>query len=183
MASKSSQIRPTEPNQMPWIVITCGNKENDPHGLSWVAEFFDSRFPSAGYAYPRNDMPQIATQDFSWDCYRQDIGKVQLLPPLKPGDDPVSAREHKSALRNWDTPDGFYIECRQPVMTEKLYGISTSQCKKRTHIRREDWNEFGKVLLESKTLVEGAKPYLISWSFLMRQIHAIQGRNKTNSQE
>ncbi len=179
MDLNSSQVRPTAPNQMPWIVITCGNKESDPHGLSYVAEFFDARFSSAGSAMPRTDMPIVESMPFTWDNYRLDIGKFQLLAPQKAGDDPVAAREHKSALRNLDNPEGFSIQCTQPVLYENRTGITTSQCKDRTFIKRQDWNEFGAVLLENKVLVEGAAPFFISWENFMSKIHGLQAQRNS----
>jgi hypothetical protein len=180
MDLSSNKVRPTAPNQMPWIVITCGNKKNDPHGPSYVAEFFDARFPKSGSTLPRTDMPIEEGMPFTWDNYRLDTGIFQLLAPQKAGDDPIAAREHKSALRNFDTPKGFSIQCPQPVAYESRNGITTAQCKDQTFIKRQDWNEFGKVLLGNKVLVEGAAPFFISWESFMSRIHGIQAQRNTN---
>lgn len=181
VSSNLTKVRPTLPEQMPWIVITCGSKDNDPHGLSWVAEFYDARFPDAGHSYPRNDMPINSEGDFTWDCYRMDIGKTQTLAPKRPGDDPVSAREHKSALRTWDSPDGFYMECNHNILYESRQGLRQRPCKKRTLVKREDWNEFGRRLIEHGVIKLGASPYFISWEFLMTSLHAIQTQRIKNT--
>jgi hypothetical protein len=178
--SNPGQKRPTESNQMPWIVITCGNKDNEPHGRIVVAEFFDSRFPNAGHALPRTDMHANESDEFKWDFYRLDMGKPILIPPKKPGEDPIAAREHKSALKNWDKPDGFYIQCPKRIAKEGWAGIALKPCKKRTLIRREDWTEFGMRLIESGVLVEGGSPYFLAWDELMPIITSIQNARNRN---
>lgn len=181
MASKSGPVRPTEPNQMPWLVITCGSKENEPHGLIYVAEFFDSRFANSGSALPRTDMPVDASGPFLWDYYRLDMGRPQTLAADSRGGDPIATREHKSAQLNWDKPEGFTLECRQRVLKESRNGFREVQCKERTNVSREDWNEFGHILLKSKALVEGSTPFHISWAFLFEQITAIRTRRNRAS--
>lgn len=184
MASKSGQVRPTEPNQMPWIVITCGSTDNEPHGRIVIAEFFDSRFANSGSALPRTDMPVDASGAFLWDYYRLDMGKPQILPADSQGGDPIATREHKSAQLNWDKPEGFTLECPQRIIQESSNGFREIQCKEKTSVSREDWNEFGQIWLNSRTLIEGSDPIFVPWTFLFEQITAIKTkRNRASSKK
>jgi hypothetical protein len=150
--------------------------------LIYVAEFFDSRFATSGSALPRTDMPVDTSGPFLWDYYRLDMGKTQILPPDKQSGDPIATREHKSAQLNWDKPDGFSLECPQRIIQESSNGFREVQCKEKTIVSREDWNEFGQILLKSKTLIEGSNPIFIPWAFLFEQITALKTkRNRASS--
>jgi hypothetical protein len=173
--------RRVEPNQMPWIVITHGNKQNDPHGRTIIAEFFDSRFDNSGQARPRVDMPEKSSQDaFTWDCYRLDIAPTNLIPPRKGETDTRFATGNKSGERIFDTPDGFSLECRGLISKETKNGIESKPCRPITVVTREDWNEVGTLLIELGHIKPGQESYELTWSFLFGMITRLRkSRNQS----
>jgi hypothetical protein len=183
IAKPSKQIvNPVGPNQMPSIVITHGNKQNDPHGRVVIAEFFDSRFDNAGRAMPRFDMPAKSSDDeFTWDCYRLDIGPTNLIPARRGESYQRSATDNKSGERIFDTPDGFSLECRGLVFKETQKGMKAKPCRPKTKVTREDWDLVGEFLKSGNLITPGQATYEIEWSFLFALITAIRTqRNKAN---
>jgi hypothetical protein len=178
IANPYKQIgRSVELTQMPWIVITHGNKQNDPHGRVVVAEFFDSRFDNSGRAMPRLDMTEKSEKgEFTWDCYRLDIAPTNLVAPRKGEADTRSATGNKSGERIFDTPDGFSLECRGLIPKETKNGIEAKACRPRTVVTREDWNEVGEFLMEQKLIVPGQDSYELQWAYLFDLITLIRTR-------
>lgn len=168
--------RPVQANQMPWIVIYCGNKDNIPHGKSQCIEFFDSRF-DIGRALPRLDMPEKSMNaEFSWDCYRINIGATNVISNNKTGGENKPSTGYKSGERVWDSPEGFFIECRNNFEKQTARGIQSKQCHQKTWIRRDDWNEVLEILKSDNRLEIGGKECELSWQFLGNLISNIQTR-------
>lgn len=172
--------------EMPFLIITCGdNRTKIPHGKIEIARFFDSRFEDfSGYgrSLPRLDIPaRKHTDEFTWDCYRLDIGQTALIPGNKTTPETRAATGYKSGERVWDTPEKIWLECRKQVSSVGRNGeIVKKQCKQRTQISREDWNEVGEFLIQNGLVRLGERNAPIEWDFLFQLVNAIKKRRKNN---
>jgi hypothetical protein len=176
--------KPVHGDEMPFLLITCGEKGTKAsHGKIEIARFFDSRYEQLlgyGRSLPRLDVPSKSHTDrFTWDSYRIDIGPTLIIPTKNSTNETRAATGFKSGERVWDTPEKIWLECRKQVSQEGRNGeIVKSQCKKRTQISKEDWNDVGMILLQNDLVKQGERYVEIDWNFLFQLVNGVKKSRK-----
>lgn len=183
---KKPLARPLYDGEMPILVITCGDRKTlDPHGLLAVAQFFDSRFENigtSGKSMPRTDMPKrTATEKFTWDCYRQDIGNSIVKQLLDGTGESLITTGYKSGDRLRDTAGFVALDCPGQIPSLGRNGeLVQATCSERTLISREDWREVGKELMQAEYIKLGQQFAYIDRKFVLSLVNAIKRRRKAN---
>lgn len=177
--------RPLQEGEWPFLEIVCeGNSTNGQHGKTIVANFFDSRFEDLtafGVSLPRLDLPNASPDsEFTWDCYRLDIGSTNIVRAKGLVEYPRAATGYKSGETIWDSKNFVQLECRKrlPAIGRNGEEIKKTCCKK-IRITRAEWNQIGEFLITQKQIQQGDRTAQVNLRFILGLLDRVRRANNS----